>query len=77
MRSQIAFADGRKIAAEVDEVDWSPRRSATWSQIVDKFRTMAEPLIGKASTEEIVQLNERFEDLKDVREVTTRLGPTV
>ena len=74
-RMEITFADDRRIGAEVDEVDWSPRRPATWPQIADKFRAMAAPLIGSASAEEIIRMTERFEDLEDVNRVMSQLGP--
>jgi 2-methylcitrate dehydratase PrpD len=72
---EIAFADGRTIDADVDEVDWSPRRPATWPQIADKFRAMAAPLIGSANAEEVIRLAEGLEDLKDISRITSRLGP--
>ena len=40
---------GEKITRHLDEVKWSPERLPSWQELVDKFRMLADPLIGGRS----------------------------
>jgi 2-methylcitrate dehydratase PrpD len=71
----IQLVRGERLHAKVEEVEWSPRRPATWEQLVDKFRTVAVPLIGTAQASDVVRLTERLEEIGDIRALTSKLGP--
>ena len=47
---------GEKIARHLDEVKWSPERLPSWQELVDKFRMLADPLIGGRRAERAVDI---------------------
>lgn len=42
----LHLRSGEKIRRHLDEVKWSPERLPTWQELVEKFRMLADPLIG-------------------------------
>ena len=47
---------GEKITQHLDEVKWSPERLPSWQELVDKFRMLADPLIGGRRAERAVDI---------------------
>ena len=47
---------GEKITRHLDEVKWSPERLPSWQELVDKFRMLADPLIGGRRAERAVDI---------------------
>jgi 2-methylcitrate dehydratase PrpD len=43
----LQLRSGEKIARRLDEVKWSPERLPTWMELAEKFRMLADPLIGE------------------------------
>ena len=42
----LSLRGGERIIRRVDQVKWSPERLPTWTELVEKFRMLADPLIG-------------------------------
>ena len=75
-RMDIRLRNGSSLSAAVEEVDWSPRRPASWSDLTEKFSTMAEPLIGASNVRDVVRLIEDLDDVKDISPLMNCLSPT-
>jgi 2-methylcitrate dehydratase PrpD len=52
----INLRSGEKITRHLDEVKWSPERLPSWQELVDKFRMLADPLIGARRAERAVDI---------------------
>jgi len=50
----VRLRSGEQITRRVDEVKWSPERLPTWSELVEKFRMLADPVLGERRSAEVV-----------------------
>jgi len=50
----LKMRNGETITRRVDEVKWSPERLPSWEELVEKFRMLADPLIGKQRAVKVV-----------------------
>jgi 2-methylcitrate dehydratase PrpD len=62
----INMRDGTVLSDRVVEVDWSPRRPATWDALCEKFLVMAEPSIGPDNAARAIDMIAAFENLEDI-----------
>jgi 2-methylcitrate dehydratase PrpD len=65
----LRLAGGRTLARRVDQVKWSPRRPPAWPELVAKFDSLAEPVIGRERAMRVVDLVKRLEDVQDMAEL--------
>jgi 2-methylcitrate dehydratase PrpD len=56
----LQLRNGEKISRRLDEVKWSPERLPTWMELVEKFRMLADPLIGGTRAARAVNLIASF-----------------
>lgn len=63
--------DGTSISRRVDEVEWSPRRPASWEDLCKKFMVMAEAAIGKDNAEKAIEEIEKFESAENSHRLMT------
>jgi 2-methylcitrate dehydratase PrpD len=61
VRLTLHLRNGERIVRQVDEVMWSPERLPSWSELVDKFRQLADPLIGEERASRAVEMIAGFE----------------
>ena len=52
----IRLKSGESITRRVDEVKWSPERAPSWDEIAEKFRSLADPLIGPSRAGRAVEV---------------------
>ena len=52
----LRLRSGERITRRVDEVKWSPERPPSFEEIAEKFRMLADPLIGEARATQAVDL---------------------
>jgi len=56
----LQLRGGEKIGRRLDEVKWSPERLPTWMELVEKFRMLADPLIGDTRAARAVDMIAAF-----------------
>ena len=69
----LALRDGRTLTGSTTVVRGDSAAPADLGEIVDKFETLAAPVLGAAGARAVVEAVDRLDELKDVREVTSRL----
>jgi 2-methylcitrate dehydratase PrpD len=52
----VRLRNGETITRRVDEVKWSPERLPSWAELVEKFRMLADPLLGEARAKQAVEM---------------------
>jgi len=52
----LQLRGGERITRRVDQVKWSPERLPSWTELVEKFRMLADPLIGPTRAARAVDL---------------------
>lgn len=51
----LNLRSGEKVTRRVDQVKWSPERLPSWEELVEKFRMLADPLLGTNSAAQVVE----------------------
>jgi len=64
---KIYLRSGRLLENRVDYPKGDPMNPMTMAEVGEKFRTIAEPVLGKAKADHIVDIVSRLEDVKDCR----------
>jgi len=67
---EIITRDGRVFKGEMYYAKGSPKNPFTDEEVNEKFRTLAEPILGSAKVREIIAMAANLEDVKDIREFT-------
>ncbi|PYM19523.1 MAG: hypothetical protein DMD81_03595 [Candidatus Rokuibacteriota bacterium] len=62
----LRLRGGRSIERRIDQVKWSPRRPPSWDELVQKFRLLAEPVIGAARSKRTVEFVASLEHAEDM-----------
>jgi 2-methylcitrate dehydratase PrpD len=65
----IKLRDGTRFSRTVDFAKGHPQNPMSWDELVEKFRGCAEPHLGRARADRIVDLVMRLETVKDMREL--------
>jgi 2-methylcitrate dehydratase PrpD len=73
-RVRVTRVDGTTEQAHVPWAKGSPQNPMTRDDVVDKFRAVAEPIIGAARADSIVTLVDELIELPDIAELTTLIG---
>ena len=71
---RIALHDGTEHDVRVDTPRGDPSRPLSWDELAGKFRECAGAVLSAETTERIVSLVERLEDLPDVQGLTEALN---
>ena len=69
----LALRDGRTFTESTTVVRGDAAAPADLGEIVEKFETLAAPVLGAAGARAVVEAVDRLDELKDVRELTSRL----
>ena len=62
-----SVADGRVLEHEVASARWSEQQPATRAELLQKFRRLAEPALGRANVDELIERTLALERLPSVR----------
>jgi len=73
-RLQINFKDGSTLTLSTQNPRGSVDKLLTFSEVVTKFRELAEPVIGEKRVEDIIERVNRLEDLTNVGELVSLLA---
>jgi len=74
-RVSIALRDGRQLRHATTVVHGDAENPAPRAALVDKFLSLAAPVIGTAGAQAVVSTVDSLEDLKDMRELTALIVP--
>lgn len=67
---QVAFYNGESISSRrMDVPRGDPRNPLSWSQLAQKFRDCAKPILDGSRTAAVIQLIENLDELPDVRDL--------
>jgi len=67
---EVVFAHGEPIRSHrVDIPRGAPKNPLSWSQLAEKFRDCATPVLSASRTESVIKLTQNLDDLADVREL--------
>jgi 2-methylcitrate dehydratase PrpD len=65
----VHFTNGETLSRHLDQVKGSPRRPPTWDEIVEKFMSMAEPVIGRDRANRAAEYVGELDRANDVAEL--------
>src|SRR5712692_3051996 len=69
----VALRDGRTLTESTTVVRGDSAAPADLGEIIEKFETLAAPVLGAAGARAVVEAVDRIDELKDVRELTSLL----
>ena len=73
-RIEITTRDGKVYKGEMHYAKGSPRNPLVDEEVKQKFRGLARPVMSDETVEQIVQMAEDLEHVRDIREFTSPLG---
>jgi len=74
VRLSIRLKDGRRFEYAADNPRGSAEKPMTFPEVVDKFKTLAEPVIDRSRSERVVALVDDLENVSDATEITELLA---
>jgi 2-methylcitrate dehydratase len=63
---EFRMRDGATFRRRIDQAKWSPRRPPTWAELVEKFRMMADPVLGAERADEATRLVAALDEAPDL-----------
>src|SRR5207244_5747072 len=69
----VALRDGRTLTESTTVVRGDSAAPADLGEIVEKFETLATPVLGAAGARAVVEAVDRIDELKDIRDLTSLL----
>jgi 2-methylcitrate dehydratase PrpD len=75
-RVDVTLADGKVLSQEVTDCRGDPAQPLTDREVADKFRGLAEPVLGAEATQEFMERAWHLEGETDVRSLFERLRPS-
>ena len=69
----VALRDGRTLTESTTVVRGDSAAPADLGEIIEKFETLAAPVLGAAGARAVVEVVDRIDELKDVRDLTSLL----
>ena len=73
-RVAITLRDGRVLSRETFVVHGDAANPRSPSELISKFTSLAAPTVGDTRATEIVDVVEHLHELRDIRELTSKLG---
>jgi 2-methylcitrate dehydratase PrpD len=72
----VKTGQGQVYTAQVEGSGGGPEAPLSMEKIQEKFRSLAEPVIGKDQADAVIEKVERLEGVKDIRDLTRLLMPS-
>ncbi len=72
---EIEFTDGSRLSERVSAVRGTPRNPMTRSEVIDKARDLAAPVLGREKSEQLIRTAFAIETVTDVRNLRPLLQP--
>jgi 2-methylcitrate dehydratase PrpD len=69
----VALRDGRTLTESTTVVHGDAAAPADAGEVIEKFETLAGPVLGRAGARAVVEAVDRVDELKDIRELTALL----
>jgi len=70
----IVMDDGREFKCRIDIPKGEPENPMTKEEVIDKFVILAEPVIGNSKAQEVIEIIDKLEQIKNLNELTEMLS---